>query len=379
MTFLDTTCGDNDAETRTRRTEAMAYMTIEPYQGFAIESGEDPPGPLRRHVRRWFEARSGTENFALSVFLTPGFPIDGDRQNLAFDYGLHWMHGLIDLARYGKGQIHELSLTSEWDPLFGEHTVTEEDLRREILLALKRMLNRQAQVSEILFLDVEGIACVLGIRSDRVKGSLAELETEGLVEEYQATFSHGLTEGACRISGAGLKSLRELERELKGFRLVFLEDIDSFAKVKDVPESAVRQHLEDGLLQSPEEQVKEAIKAILGEDFEFKDWGGEKSDVFTTRVRLGGQRTPTAFLLKGPAVGKVLYPKSLGARGDQDQRLFQEPAELFVLQFNGKIDSSVHHRLRTEAERRGASGKRTLLCLVDGTDTARLLQAYGFI
>lgn len=84
------------------------------------------------------------------------------------------------------------------------------------------------------------------------------------------------------------------------------------------------------------------------------------------------------MLLKGPAVGSVLYPAGLGKRGDQSLRLFGEPAELLIIQFNGKISPAVHALLREQAQARIARGQRTIVCVIDGPDTARILRAYGY-
>jgi hypothetical protein len=123
--------------------------------------------------------------------------------------------------------------------------------------------------------------------------------------------------------------------------------------------------------------VKRHLCEVIGENYTQKDWGGERSDVFTTQVRRGGQRVPSAFLLKGPAGGPVMRPSDLGSRADQDLRLFTEPAELFVVQLNGRIDSSLVQRVRITADYHARTGGRTLLCFIDGTDTARILKAYG--
>lgn len=64
-----------------------------------------------------------------------------------------------------------------------------------------------------------------------------------------------------------------------------------------------------------------------------------------------------------------------GARGDQVQRLFQSPAELFIVQFNGKIGGRLIQHIKQEAQVTGAA----MFCIIDGTDTARLLKAYGKI
>jgi streptomycin 6-kinase len=72
-----------------------------------------------------------------------------------------------------------------------------------------------------------------------------------------------------------------------------------------------------------------------------------------------------------------MRPSHLGSSADQDLRLLTEPAELFVVQFNGRIDSSVVQRVRITADYHARARGKTLLAFIDGTDTARILKAYG--
>src|SRR5882762_8721795 len=63
--------------------------------------------------------------------------------------------------------------------------------------------------------------------------------------------------------------------------------------------------------------------------------------------------------------------------GDQIQRLFESPAELFVIQFNGNIDERVVAEARQKVLFLRSQGHATACCaIVDGLDTARLLAAY---
>jgi len=74
----------------------------------------------------------------------------------------------------------------------------------------------------------------------------------------------------------------------------------------------------------PERQIKEAFAEIIGEPTIPKDWGGERSDLFSDRVRLDGKRISTALMLKGPAQFAPLTPAGLGKNGDQIDRVFSE-------------------------------------------------------
>ena len=67
----------------------------------------------------------------------------------------------------------------------------------------------------------------------------------------------------------------------------------------------------------PEETIKSSIADILHEGNLPKDWGGEKSDLFTCNISVGGRFMPSAFLLKGPAKFLEMKMSHLGKNGDQ--------------------------------------------------------------
>jgi len=158
---------------------------------------------------------------------------------------------------------------------------------------------------------------------------------------------------------------------------ISVEKIDSFQKASEVSESEV-----NGLvpLQLPEADIKRMLREIIDEPFDQKDWGGETSDLFTTRVMFRGRRTPSAFLLKGPSVKGPMYIASLGKRGDQGQRLFQEPASLYVVQHVDKIVSAVRSHIQMLADQKAQEIEASVYyCFIDGADLAKLLVAYGKI
>jgi hypothetical protein len=160
--------------------------------------------------------------------------------------------------------------------------------------------------------------------------------------------------------------------------IIPIDEIDSFARVREVTPQSVA-----GIsapLDIAEAYVKQAITNIIGEPHTDKDWGGEAGDVFTSHVYLHGARTAAAFLLKGPGLRGVMRPKSLGKNGDQLVRLFTLPADLYVVQFVGRIDPSVTEMLRRFVLSRRSEGRPQAVGSVwEGTDSARLLVAHGLI
>lgn len=124
----------------------------------------------------------------------------------------------------------------------------------------------------------------------------------------------------------------------------------------------------------PEQEIKKAFAEIIGEPTVPKDWSGERSDLFTTWVKLQGRRISTALAFKGPAKFHPMAASDLGKNGDQIDRLFSEPADLLILQHCHDITPPVRGMMRAYAQQ---MGRPRLFCLINGYDTLRILRAYG--
>lgn len=159
---------------------------------------------------------------------------------------------------------------------------------------------------------------------------------------------------------------------------IFVEDVDSFSKGRGVNPAMVAPWLKDGRLELSEEEVQMALESILEVPFHRKDWGGETNDLYTANVVLNGIRRSTAFLLKGRGLrSQEMTLAECGKNGDQIQRLFRSPAELFVVQYVGPIADAVISDLREKVALKRSAGTDANFLLLDGQDTARLLYAYG--
>lgn len=157
-------------------------------------------------------------------------------------------------------------------------------------------------------------------------------------------------------------------RKGKNARFISVDEIDSFKDVRNV----------DGSRSGPiaEKKLKGAFAKIIGEKGTFKDWGGERSDLFSTKLRLGSRRVPAAIAFKGKATKGKLVPGKMGKNGDQINRLFTEPAEVFLIVYPGEIDSTVISQMRAFAIGIALSGARVTYGVVDATDIGRLKSAY---
>jgi len=159
---------------------------------------------------------------------------------------------------------------------------------------------------------------------------------------------------------------------------LYVEDIDSFRKARDVNPQMVAGFLEDGYLPHLEDDIQRHFEDILTVPFHQKDWAGEINDLYAAHLTVGGRRVATAFLLKGRGLRRrTLRIADCGKNGDQLVRLFESPAQLMVVQCVGVIDQMVIKDVEAKVTARKAKGTATWYAMIDGQDTARILHAYG--
>lgn len=155
-------------------------------------------------------------------------------------------------------------------------------------------------------------------------------------------------------------------------RRVTIDDLNDFKKAHDLNPSADR--LPEGL---SEDGFRAGMQAILGEPGQFKDWGGENNDLYSGRLRVDGSRRSVAFAFKGPGLKAKLLPKNMGKNGDQAQRLFDSPADVFIVQHWREIDEKVIDLLQRLAVARSLrTGKTVWYGIIDGKDAMRIYEAY---
>jgi hypothetical protein len=166
--------------------------------------------------------------------------------------------------------------------------------------------------------------------------------------------------GAIRITVKGAKI--QIEE-------VTCDDFDQFSKIKRINSAEAKR--------ISEREFKKGITKLIGETGKFQDWGGEPNDLYTSKLRHKGKRRAIAFAFKGPGTTGLLTPKKLGKNGDQIQRLFLSPAEIFVVQYHSQIGQSVLEQMKAFATINSVrEGRRVWYGVIDGDDTNRLLAAY---
>jgi hypothetical protein len=153
---------------------------------------------------------------------------------------------------------------------------------------------------------------------------------------------------------------------------ITVDDIDSFSEVRKI-------ELDPNTKNVPilEEVFQQGLQKILGETGTFKDWGGETDDLFSTRLILKDKRMYVAFGLKGRGTKGKLTPKKMGDQGDQIQRLFRSPAEVFIVQYWAQISETILEQMKMFATAKSAlEGKKIYYGIIDGQDTLRLMKVY---
>lgn len=166
--------------------------------------------------------------------------------------------------------------------------------------------------------------------------------------------------------------------DLPAAERLYIEDIDSFQRARDVNPSVVAPHLKDGYLDVSEDYVQLAFEQILNVSLHKRDWGGEVNDLYTANVVINGQRVASAFLLKGNGLKKKeMHIRDCGKNGDQIVRLCQSPANLFVVQFVGVVSENVVADIASKIRDLRARPWEAHFLIIDGQDTARILAAYG--
>ncbi len=173
-----------------------------------------------------------------------------------------------------------------------------------------------------------------------------------------------------QIIGAGRVSITVNGAKVRVKEVTF-EHIDQFkaAKtIKNAPKHAIR---------VSESSFKEGVKKLIGEKGKFQDWGGESNDLFTNRAMVKGKRCRCAFAFKGPATRGELTPGKLGKNGDQIQRLFLAPAEIYFVQYHSQIAQSVLEQMKVHATVKSVLDNKTIYYgVMDGVDSDRLVAAY---
>lgn len=216
--------------------------------------------------------------------------------------------------------------------------------------------------------DLEKYSCRRWASLDREQlyRTLALLEAHGQVVSNRSLL--GLPD---EVDEAALP-LRMLPMQIS------LEEIDNFSEVRNVPPEAVAHLHVDGYFDCLEEFIKASLQEILHEPLRLKDSPAELDDLYTSNVRVKGRRYPAAFMLKGRGVRSTLLTiKLCGKKGTQLVKLFDSPAEIFIVQFTGNISEYVIKDVIGKTIAKRSQKQAASFCIINGQDTVCLLRAYN--
>lgn len=151
---------------------------------------------------------------------------------------------------------------------------------------------------------------------------------------------------------------------------VTVDDLDNFCLAKKIKKQS---NIARNVL---EIKIKKGFQKIIGEKGKFTDWGGEKNDLFTTRLKLNGKRITVAIAFKGRATQGILTPRKLGKHGDQINRLFTSSAQVFLIVYHSEISETVIEQMKAFAIASSYSGQKIYYGIIDGIDLNRIINAY---
>lgn len=201
-------------------------INIETYWGYTIEEQLLIPGgpSFLRSGRLFLVVEQEREIFRLSQIVgriaiqtqkPVGQPFGGGDESAYLAEKAEWLgrrrvHGMINLGRFEEAGEYRHQWVTEADAA-AQEPVNDEELLGALLTSLRRLHRKQQNTSEILTLDVAGIALVLNVSESFLREVLGEAILEGLVEGYAETLESSAVDGSCRITPSGLERLRQLQ------------------------------------------------------------------------------------------------------------------------------------------------------------------------
>jgi len=237
---------------------------------------------------------------------------------------------------------------------------TIQEIMKSTGLSQIRVLNEGGKLAGLLVEKVPNGYKKIKQFSPRYKDIIRLAKNPKKLEKLPTKTSHKISEKVILI---------QFPESAQNAKFITLSDVSSFSKVKNSLNTI-------DVKKMMESEIKDLFKKILGEQGDFKDWGGEKSDLFSTKLKLQSKRLKCAIAFKGRGTSGKLVPKKMGKNGDQIGRLFDEPADVYFIVYNGQIDSSIISQMQAFAVSKAISGQKIYYGIIDESDLGLLVDAY---
>jgi len=203
--------------------------------------------------------------------------------------------------------------------------------------------------------------------TDLIKQKIVSTPQEAILYNFSVNFRKEVKEGFASI----LQQLNIGKQKSYHKPELYIDEIDSFSKVKKISSSMVKEKM------LSEDFIQTRLEKILGESYHKKDWSGESSDLYTSYLTINKKRYRAAFLLKGSGTKGKLTIAKCGKNGDQIQRLFKCPADIFVIQHVTEIDEAVIEEAKQKTMTLRSTNPKVQFCIINGIDIQRILLAYS--
>jgi hypothetical protein len=193
----------------------------------------------------------------------------------------------------------------------------------------------------------------------------------------QSTHFHGTVNAHNLQTGQHAKVINQPGQASAVGKEAKVADLDAFKFIETVKPADVKDVALP--LKVPEVQVRKAVETMMGESFHATDSGTEMCDMYTGQATYKGKPVSVAAMFKGAGGNSLRWPLQVagcGKNGNQVVKLFQVPADLYIVQANGPFDPTLLMHIKDTAD--AAAGRRrstVRYILIDGVMTARLLRA----
>jgi len=292
------------------------------------------------------------------------------RENEAV-WGLHTKHMATDIQLAATREQYDIKRAVELQRLKLEVMKEVMDSANDVLSPEQAEALRRDVIASLEDYERQMVSRLGGLRVFQLggRGTTLRIERFFLNERNRVVQEFNVLVARAHVARERGAAHDEYDAPLE----LFVEDIDNFARAAEVPRASDVADIQP-LKGIPETEVKQAFAEIIGEAVVPKDWGGERSDLFTASLTVRGERVSAAFIFKGPSTFRPMTHAILGKNGDQVDRLFSEPAILLVLQHCHIVKPPIRNMMRAYAE---STRKPRMYCIIDGFDTLRILRAYG--